>query len=1004
MGDDHRADVAEEEQFGPYLVYERLGVGGMATVHRALERGIEGFERMVALKRLLPHLAEDASFIKSFVREAKLASLLNHVNIVQIFELGRVGTEYFISMEYIDGRDVRRVLRHARKVTGPPAIHVTVGMLLQLCDALDYAHSKVDEEGHPLRLVHRDISPSNLLITNAGHLKIIDFGIAKAQSSQLRTQTGRVKGKLAYMAPEAISGKDLDARSDLWAVGVIAHELLTARPLFASKNEYQTLVKVQREPIAAPSTFNQACPPELDAIVAKALARDPDERYASASELRDALIALRIKHSLQTGYRDIAGWLDWAFSVEAPSGGFAGVTGERSETVGAFDGRGGTPLPRSRRADEDEAVEIAWGGAEPEDNNGPVVLDDVPDVSEKHYAQPPPDPISFGDDIPPPQPSHGARPSVPSLAGARLRTPLPFSDRTLEEELGVDVDLDTPPMDLLDRAPATDPVASLIGDATNPSLPPAPERRATGPIDTERNPVVKPGATPPPVRATPLPVEARKSSIPTTRPSIPAPPPGAISRNTPPPMPSADRARSPSAPPPPPPPPKTPDPDSVPTGPRRTPSSPPKSGKIPATKPGFVAPARRSTSVPPEITKDPLSTPPATATELTRPRRSANISIGQAIVDRDKPKKTWVLILTILLLGGAATAVTLYVTQGADHVEPIREPTPEPAPKKTGKLAFIIEPADAKITIEGMPAHEGSPWATEVPAGDYNITIEREGWKPYLANVSVDENEKQNFRWRLDPLDTSANPATADATLILSSNPAGLEAILDGKPLPDRTPLRMSLAPGPHTIVLRDASGAEVWKQAIAAKPSTSLELSPDVEKIKARAQARSDRRSAVPAQNPATIDRARPTETTRPTPDAGIASVTAGLDHPATNLPMPITPTTPTTPTPPVPVTPKPPPPPTGEAQMVPPNKLTKLSGEVPKLAVGKGNEMPTSIAAKLCIDTSGKVTKVELITKLERHAASDLVDAMERWKYAPYKDGGVAKAACIVVSFKTR
>src|SRR5882757_9199776 len=210
------ADPAAEEQFGPYLVYERLGVGGMATVHRALERGIEGFERVVALKRLLPHLAADASFIKSFVREAKLASLLNHVNIVQLFELGRVGTQYFISMEHIDGRDIRRILRHARKVSGAPPINITVGLIAQLLEALDYAHTKNDDEGHPLGLVHRDVSPSNLLVTSAGHLKVNDFGIAKAQSSQLRTQTGRVKGKLAYMAPEAIAGsRDLDARSDL---------------------------------------------------------------------------------------------------------------------------------------------------------------------------------------------------------------------------------------------------------------------------------------------------------------------------------------------------------------------------------------------------------------------------------------------------------------------------------------------------------------------------------------------------------------------------------------------------------------------------------------------------------------------------------------------------------------------------------------------------------------------------------------------------------------------
>src|SRR5262245_924180 len=313
-----------QEVFGPYIVYERLGVGGMATVHRAKERGIEGFERIVALKRLLPHLAEDASFVKSFVREAKLASMLQHANVVQLYELGRVGTTYFISMEYIDGRDVRRILRQARKVTGPPTINVTLSLLIQLCDALDYAHTRTDEDGHPLGLVHRDVSPSNLLVTRSGHLKVIDFGIAKAQAQQLRTQTGRVKGKLAYMAPEAISGKDLDARSDIFSAGVIAHELLTARPLFASKNEYQTLIKVQRGDVLTPSTFNQAVPPELDAIVLKALARDPDQRFSHAAQMRDELHGVRIKYQLSATNREVASWSEWAFSLEAPTNSFGG--------------------------------------------------------------------------------------------------------------------------------------------------------------------------------------------------------------------------------------------------------------------------------------------------------------------------------------------------------------------------------------------------------------------------------------------------------------------------------------------------------------------------------------------------------------------------------------------------------------------------------------------------------------------------------------------------------
>jgi serine/threonine protein kinase len=373
------------EEFGPYLVYERLGVGGMATVHRALERGIEGFERIVALKRLLPHLAEDASFIKSFVREAKLASTLQHANIVQTLELGRVGSTYFISMEYIDGLDIRKLLRHARKVSGPPPINVTIGLMLQLCEALDYAHNRRDADDQPLGLVHRDLSPSNLLLTRQGHLKVIDFGIAKAQSAQLRTQTGRVKGKLAYMAPESMAGKELDSRSDLFSAGVVFHELLTARPLFAQKNEYQTLLKVQRAEVSPPSAFNEGVPEEIDDIVLKALARDPDDRWSTAGALRDALITVRMARQLSATPRDVATWCDWAFALEP--GGFSGRT--FTEGLPAFGGSASpislpppTPKPTKSQGDDEVAAELAWGG--PEEESGVVhLLDDVPDVSSK---------------------------------------------------------------------------------------------------------------------------------------------------------------------------------------------------------------------------------------------------------------------------------------------------------------------------------------------------------------------------------------------------------------------------------------------------------------------------------------------------------------------------------------------------------------------------------------------------------------------------------------------
>ncbi|ACY12903.1 serine/threonine protein kinase [Haliangium ochraceum] len=413
--------MSSPENFGPYEVYERLGIGGMATVHRAKERGIEDFERIVALKRLLPHLAEDASFVRSFVREAKLASMLQHAHIVQLYELGRVGQVLFISMEYIEGCDIRRILRRARKIAGPPVVPVFLSLMTQLCDALDYAHSRADSDGNPLGLVHRDVSPSNVLVTKEGHVKVIDFGIAKAQSSHLKTQTGRIKGKLAYMAPEAVRGNDLDARSDIFSAGVIAHELLTARPLFSSKNEYQTLQRVQRAEVEPPSKYNPDCPPELDSIVLRALSRDEDKRWQTAGEMRDALEHMRMQLGYSATTRDVASWLEWAFALDEPpsaemrrsrrhtSSSFAAD----SETIPSgmfspvsFAGRA-TPRPSPADVvslpgipeaepevqvvplggdDPEDHADVAWGSLEAED--GRVVLEAIPDVSAKYVAPP----------------------------------------------------------------------------------------------------------------------------------------------------------------------------------------------------------------------------------------------------------------------------------------------------------------------------------------------------------------------------------------------------------------------------------------------------------------------------------------------------------------------------------------------------------------------------------------------------------------------------------------
>ena len=351
---------------------ERIGIGGMATVHRAIERGIEGFERVVALKRLLPHLAEDEGFVRAFVREAKLASLLQHGNIVQLYELGRVGASYFISMEYIPGRDLRVILRQARRVCGPPPVEIALSIMTELLDALDYAHSQVGADGKPLGLVHRDISPSNLIVSHTGHLKVIDFGIAKATLGHLMTHTGRIKGKLSYMAPEALSGRTLDGRSDLFSASVIAHELLTATPLFAAKDDFQTIDRLQNMQPAPPSSRNPSCPPELDEIVLRGLTKDPTERWRSASEMRAALADFAIdQHRLATN-REVSEWVEEAFEMAIPS------RMRLPLSPGPAESRRG---PHGAHGDaDDEIMDMVWGVTGPRDRVE-IVLDEVPDVS-----------------------------------------------------------------------------------------------------------------------------------------------------------------------------------------------------------------------------------------------------------------------------------------------------------------------------------------------------------------------------------------------------------------------------------------------------------------------------------------------------------------------------------------------------------------------------------------------------------------------------------------------
>ena len=276
-------------RFAQYILLDRINAGGMAEVFRAKVTGAEGFERLVAIKCMLPQLMADEQFIAMFKDEAKLAAQLGHANIVQIYELGRVGERLYIAMELVPGRDLRHVVRAAKaqKIPVPPGFAAYV--INRAAQGLDYAHRKVGINGQPLNLVHRDVSPQNILISYEGEVKVVDFGIAKAEARSTETQAGVLKGKFAYMAPEQVMGGHLDRRVDIFALGNVLFELATTQRLFTGENDLAVLDKVR---LVKLPDLERALPPGNEAllpVLQRALAKKPEDRFAYASDLADAL-------------------------------------------------------------------------------------------------------------------------------------------------------------------------------------------------------------------------------------------------------------------------------------------------------------------------------------------------------------------------------------------------------------------------------------------------------------------------------------------------------------------------------------------------------------------------------------------------------------------------------------------------------------------------------------------------------------------------------------------
>jgi len=289
-----------------YRVIEKIDSGGMAEIFKGSAVSLDGIEKIVAIKRVRPHFATNTRFIRMFIDEARLAMRLNHANITQVFDVGRAQDTYFLVMELVDGLNVRRMMQISAEKGYRVPIEISLLVIIGVCEALAHAHEAKDQAGKALNIVHRDVSPPNILVSRQGEVKITDFGLAKAASHLEITDPGVVKGKFSYLAPEAAEGKEVDSRADIFSCGIVLHEMLTGRRLFMGKTDLETVDLVRQCHVPPPSAFNTDSTRDLDDIVLKALEKDRRKRYQTARDLADDLARYLFAHNLKVTAFDLA--------------------------------------------------------------------------------------------------------------------------------------------------------------------------------------------------------------------------------------------------------------------------------------------------------------------------------------------------------------------------------------------------------------------------------------------------------------------------------------------------------------------------------------------------------------------------------------------------------------------------------------------------------------------------------------------------------------------------
>jgi eukaryotic-like serine/threonine-protein kinase len=305
-------------RFGNYRLIDRIAVGGMAEIFLAHQVDASGEETPIVIKRIRPHLSKHAAFVKMFLNEARLAAQLNHPNIVQIHDLGKIVDSYFIAMEYVSGRDMRRVVPKAESLGIPFPMVYALKIASCVCAGLHYAHTKKDRYGSPLNIVHRDVTPENIVVAFDGSVKVLDFGIAKAANQVEETRSGEIKGKLSYLSPEQCLGRPLDCRSDIFSLGTVLYEWLTGFKLFTGDSDVAVMRSITEAKIYAPSYFREDLPERVEAILMRALARDRERRYQTALDMQRDLDAFLESYDFTPSPLHLANFVKQLFEDERP--------------------------------------------------------------------------------------------------------------------------------------------------------------------------------------------------------------------------------------------------------------------------------------------------------------------------------------------------------------------------------------------------------------------------------------------------------------------------------------------------------------------------------------------------------------------------------------------------------------------------------------------------------------------------------------------------------------